>query len=319
MNIKFNKIKYLKDYFYQKLLNCNLCPRKCGINRLNEEGFCKLKGEKIPVSSICKHFGEEPPISGTNGSGTIFFSNCNMQCVYCQNIDISDNNKANLKFYTYEELAKEFIKLQNINCHNINLVSPTPHIAHIIFTLEMALDMGLSIPVVYNTNLYDDIEVLKNLNDIIDIYLPDFKYSNNMLSEKYSCTQNYNNIAIENIKELYKQTEGNLILDSQEIGVKGMIVRHLILPGELDNSREVLCCLKNNASNNIYLSLMSQYNPNINAKKYGNPLNRSIYTYEYETIKNYALELGFINGWFQDMESKDIYNPDFSKDDPFTA
>jgi len=317
VNKKINKIKEIKDFFYQKYLKCTLCPRKCKINRFTNEGFCRLKGAKIAVSSICKHFGEEPPISGNYGSGTVFFSNCNMSCIYCQNIEISNNNKINTKFYSYEELAKEFLKLQNLKCHNINLVSPTPHIAQIIFSLELAFEMGLNIPIVYNTNLYEDIDVLNKLKGIIDIYLPDFKYSNNAISYKYSSTLDYFEIAKKNIKELFTQTRGALFFDNNNIALKGLIVRHLILPNNYENSKTVLEYLAKKISSNIYLSLMSQYKPNKMAIKYGEPLNRSLNLEEYESLKFYATELGFINGWFQDLSSKDIYNPDFKKKHPF--
>lgn len=312
---KLKIIENVKPWFYEQMKACKLCPRACGINRLNgEKGYCNLDGELMPISSICLHHGEEPPISGTKGSATVFFSNCNLQCVFCQNYQISTNNSdKDSTLYSYEDLAKKMLEFQEAGAHNINLVSPTSHISNIIFALEYGYKLGLNIPIFYNTNSYDSYDVIKNLNGIIDIYLPDAKYSDSRLSNKYSDAFDYTDNMKLVLKEMYRQTRGVLELDEKDIAIKGLIIRHLILPANVENSKYILKFIADELNTDVHLALMSQYNPTQNAKNFGNPLNRSISEDEYYKVKDYALSLGFHNGWFQDLESVNIYNPDFNK------
>lgn len=315
---KLELIKKVKPWFYSNLENCNLCPRKCRVNRFKDAGYCNLIGEDVPISNICKHFGEEPPISGSAGSGTIFFTNCNMACVYCQNYQISENKSdKNFKYYSYKDLAIKLMDLQTRGAHNINLVSPTSHVSHIIFTLEIAFKMGLNIPIVYNTNSFDNVQVLEKFDGIIDVYLADAKYSDDGLALKYSDTFNYENNMKLALIEMYKQTNGDLKIDDYGIARRGMIIRHLIIPGEIKNSKNILDFILKELHVDIHLSLMSQYKATDKALKFGVPINRCLSSVEYSEVEEYALELGFKNGWFQEIESSKIYNPDFNKANPF--
>lgn len=318
---KIEILKKIKPWFYEQMTKCHLCPRACGVNRLNKEtGYCNLEGELMPISNICLHHGEEPPISGTRGSATVFFTNCNLECIFCQNYQISTNSdNKEFKLYTYQELAKTFLEFQEKGAHNINLVSPSSHIANIVFTLELAFKMGLSIPIVYNTNSYDSLDVIKNLEGLIDIYLPDAKYMDAELSKKYSNAFDYPKNMMLVLKEMFRQTGGRLELDDNNTAIKGMIVRHLILPCSFENSKMVLDFIVDSLNTDIFLALMSQYNPNKLALSFGSPIDRCISNDEYYSVKEYAINLGFHNGWFQDLESVSTYNPDFNnKSNPFS-
>lgn len=305
-----------EEFFWNSLFNCQLCPRKCSVNRLaGEVGFCNHHGEKVWVAAACDHHGEEPPISGTKGSGTIFFSHCNLKCSYCQNFQISSNDSIppNTQSLTTDQLAELMLKLQRMGLHNINLVTPTPFIAHIIRALKKAIQSGLKIPIVFNCGGYESVEVIKKLEGIIDIYLPDFKYSNNSLAEKYShCNDYFENAQIV-FKEIYQQKGWQLKLDDNNIATSGLIVRHLILPGVLENSKNVFQFLAENLSPKIHISLMAQFNPTPSS-----PIKRRTAPSEYEEIIDYVLSLGFCNGQFQELDSSDLYNPEFSNPDhPF--
>lgn len=297
------------------LRQCDICPRKCGVNRIKGEiGFCKASAE-LEVAYIGLHFGEEPPISGERGSGTIFFAHCNLNCVYCQNWQISQpSGKDKFPIMTSEQLAKEILILQEKGAHNINLVSPTQYVPQIIESLYYAKQRGLNIPVVYNTNGYDSVETLKLLDGIIDIYLPDIKYSDNKKGQKYSFVKDYvkyNRLAIE---EMYNQV-GNLVMDKNGIAQKGILIRHLILPNNISGSKDCLGFLST-ISKNLTISLMSQYSPQHGATRHP-ALNRGITKNEYEEIQNYALDLGLKNCFVQELESRGEYLPDFRKKNPF--
>lgn len=264
------------------LENCKLCPHKCGVNRLkNEKGFCKT-GRYAVISSFFPHHGEEKPIRGYNGSGTIFFSNCNLRCVYCQNYDISQLGHGEI-FYP-EELADAMLFLQAQGCHNINLVTPSHVVAQFMEALLIAVKKGLKIPIVYNTSSYDSLEVLKLLNGVVDIYLPDFKYSDNKIAEKYSKIKNYFDIAKEAIKEMHRQV-GDLKTDSYGIAIKGVLVRHLVLPNNLAGTEKIIKFLKE-LSSNFAVNIMDQYHPCYKAYEYPE-LSRRITSKEY----NYAIKL----------------------------
>jgi putative pyruvate formate lyase activating enzyme len=253
-----------------------------------------------------------------NGSGTIFFGNCNMRCVFCQNHQISQDWKTqNNNKLEFEKLAGIMLYLQNeLKCHNINLVSPTHFVPQIVKALLIAVPAGLKIPLVYNTNGFDSLETLKELDGIIDIYLPDLKYSSKKCARKYSHASHYVENARPAIKEMYRQV-GDLVTDDRGIAVKGVIVRHLILPEDIAGSRESLQWLAAEVSTSVTISLMSQYSPQHEAR-YINTLARTITKKEYDDVMEIFDKLGFENGWVQQLESADNYLPDFiNREHPF--
>ncbi len=269
------------------LESCEICPNKCKVNRLkNEKGLCKT-GRLAVVASFSPHFGEEKPLVGIYGSGTIFFSNCNLKCVFCQNYDISHLGYG--KVVKPEELSQMMIELQNMGCHNINLVSPTHVVPQIIEALPCAINKGLKIPLVYNSNGYDNVEILKLLEGMIDIYMPDFKYGDNKIAEKYSGIKNYFEIAASAIKEMYRQV-GDLIIE-KGIAKKGLIIRHLVLPENIAQSERVIKFIAENISKNVYLNIMYQYRPEYKAKNYPE-LNKQINIYKYEEIIEFSKKAG---------------------------
>lgn len=290
-----------------ELLNsCSICPRNCKVNRNNNElGFCKM-GNKIKVSRAALHYFEEPPISGSKGSGAIFFSGCNLKCVYCQNYDISELNFG--KEISIEEFSNICINLQNKGANNINLVTPTHFIPLIKEGLILAKEKGLNIPIVYNTSGYENVESLKLLDGLIDIYLPDFKYFDNELGIKYSNCPNYREIASIAINEMYKQVGKPIFKDN--LMVKGLIVRHLLLPTHLDDSKRVLNYLYNTYKDNIYISIMNQYT-RVRETKY-KELNQDIKETDYDELINYAMDLGITNAFIQEGETnKESFIPKF--------
>jgi putative pyruvate formate lyase activating enzyme len=300
-----------------RLASCDICPRECGKNRLEgQTGFCHSGAIPI-VSSFCAHHGEEPALSGTRGSGTIFFGNCNMRCVYCQNHQISQDHRTQRRNeIDGHTLAEHMLYLQDdLKCHNINLVSPSHFVPQIVRALVEAVPMGLKLPLVYNTGGYDSVETLKDLDGIIDIYLPDLRYASDKWARKFSRARNYVESARAAIKEMYRQV-GNLVVDDEEIAVKGIIVRHLILPGGLAGSEESLEWLVREVSPSVTVSIMSQYYPANRVQKYP-ILSRKILPGEYDEVVRLVEKLG-IEGWTQEMASAESYIPDFSKDKPFS-
>jgi len=267
----------------------------------------------IKIAWFGKHFGEEPIISGTNGSGTIFFSGCNLHCQFCQNYQISQEWIG--KDYTISQLADIMLDLQKQGSHNINLVSPTIWITQIREAIIQAKEKGLIIPIVYNTNAYDNLEELKSLKGLVDIYLPDFKYSNNDLAKDYSKINNYKEIASSCILEMISQQPENII--TKGIMTKGVIIRHLILPNHVENTKDALDII-NSFSNHIILSLMTQYNPLYKAKEILK-LNRPINLDEYNDVMNYLNKFDFDEVFYQSFEenAKDTFVPDFNKENPF--
>ena len=287
------------------LEKCTICPHNCGINRTNNQiGRCKSKDTvKIALYSI--HNFEEPCISGKKGSGTVFFSNCNMNCVFCQNYEISQQGKG--KEITIEELAEIFIKQQEKNVENINLVTPTSYVPQIIEAIKIARNKGLKLPIVYNTNGYEKVETLKMLEGYVDIYLPDFKYSDNELAKRLSKVDNYFEIATQALIEMYKQT-GKAVFDDRGIMQKGMIIRHLVLPNQILNSRRVLKWINENM-HDVYVSVMAQYFPTYKAKDIED-INRKLTKEEYEQIENYLYRLDLENGYIQELgEHEEEYVP----------
>ncbi len=289
------------------LRTCELCPRKCKVNRFETVGFCR-QTDQIKIARSDLHFWEEPCISGTNGSGTVFFSGCTLKCIFCQNHEISQQDKG--YYISVEELADIFLMLQDKGAHNINLVSPTPHVLHIIKALDMVKGK-LHIPIVYNCGGYERVETLKLLENYVDIYLPDMKYFDNALAVEYSSAPEYFNIAMSAIKEMVRQV-GKPQFDSDGIMQKGVIIRHLALPTHRNDSIEAIRALGENFSKDeIMLSLMSQYIPQYKAIGHSK-IGRRISTFEYNKILDVAEKYCFA-GFSQERNSaKDIYIPQFS-------
>lgn len=289
------------------LEKCTICPHNCGIDRTKYAGKCKST-DKIKIALYSIHNFEEPCISGKNGSGTIFFSNCNMNCIFCQNYEISQLGKG--KEISIEKLADIMIEQQNRHVENINLVTPTSYALHIIEAIKLARQKGLKIPIVYNTNGYENVETLKLLEGYVDIYLPDLKYFYDDLGYKYSNVNNYFEIATEAIKEMYRQV-GIPQIDENGIMKKGLMIRHLILPNQIENSKNILKWIKDNIDNNVYVSIMAQYFPTYKAKEIEG-LNRKLTQKEYKEVENYLYELDLQNGYIQELgEHEEEYVPNW--------
>ncbi len=272
----------------QQLEACSLCPHECGVNRLKgEKGFCRV-ADKPVVSSYGPHFGEERPLVGYGGSGTIFFTYCNMACVYCQNWEISHLGSG--EETTIEELARMMLALQARGCHNINFVTPTHQIVFIVEALVLAAEKGLKVPLVYNCGGYEKVETLKLLEGIIDIYMPDFKYWDEKIALKLSKVPRYPQVARAALKEMHRQV-GDLELDDEFIARRGLIVRHLVLPGGLAGTKYILSWIAKELSPNTYVNIMDQYYPCGDAWKYP-PLDRRITKEEYEEALLAAKEAG---------------------------
>lgn len=287
LNLSSRELKVKIGKLFQFLKKCRLCPRECGVNRLKgEKGFCKLGGEPM-ISAFHPHFGEESPLVGKNGSGTIFFTSCNLSCVYCQNYDISQLRKG--RETSFEELAETMIYLQNLGCCNINLVTPTPQIPQIVKSLSLAVKQGLEIPLVYNTGTYDSVETLKLLEGIVDIYMPDTKYSNREVGIKYSNAPHYFEVMKKAITEMYNQV-GDLMINSQGIAERGLLVRHLVLPKSLAGSEKIFSFLSQ-LSQNTFLNIMKQYHPSYRAFDFPE-LSRGITVKEYQDVVKAAKKSG---------------------------
>jgi putative pyruvate formate lyase activating enzyme len=284
---------------YQLLENCRVCPRECGVNRLKNDklGFCR-SGLNPMVSSASPHHGEEPPLSGSKGSGTIFFANCNLRCVYCQNYPISQmGHGAEL---TPAELACRMLWLQEQGCHNLNLVTPTHFMPQLLKALGLAKERGFHLPIVYNTSGYESVETLELLDGIVDIYLPDMRYADDAVALKYSLAPQYPEINRAAVREMFRQV-GNLALDEHGIAKRGLIIRHLVLPGGVSGTEKIMKFLAEEISKDFYISLMSQYFPAYKAHEI-KELSRRITAEEYEEacgiMEKYELE----NGWIQNFE-----------------
>lgn len=291
-----------------KLEKCEICPHKCKINRNNNQiGRCKAT-DKIKIGLYSTHNFEEPCISGKKGSGTVFFSNCNLNCVYCQNYEISQQGKG--KEITIEELSNIFLKQQEKGVENINLVTPTSYVPQIIEALKIAKSQGLKLPIVYNTNGYENIETIKQLEGYIDIYLPDLKYAENDIGKKYSKIEKYFETATIAIKEMERQV-GKPQFDENGVMTKGIIVRHLVLPNNIENSKKIIKWMKENLNKETYISIMAQYFPTYKAKtEEYKEINRKLTSKEWEEIENYIDELDFEKGFIQELgEHEEEYVP----------
>lgn len=290
------------------LNQCRLCPRECNVNRLTGEvGYCGAS-DKLMVSRAALHFWEEPCVSGENGSGTVFFSNCNLKCVFCQNHCISQENLG--VEISIERLSEIFLELEGNGANNINLVTPTHYVPQIIEALKLSKANGLKIPILYNSNGYDSLDTLKALDGYIDVYLPDLKYYNSKYSLKYSMAKDYFEKASIAIEEMYRQV-GKPVFDENGIIKKGVIIRHLMLPGLLFDSKKILDYIHKTFGNNVYISLMNQYTPMFKASNYPE-INRKLNEKHYNSIIDYALDLGIKNAFIQESESSsEEFVPDF--------
>ena len=293
----------------ENLKRCELCPHNCKVNRLNGEiGRCKCK-DKVKIALASVHYYEDPCISGENGSGTIFFSGCNLNCKFCQNYEISQLGKG--IEITIEELSDIFIKQQNKGVNNINLVTPTMYVYQIIEAIKIARKKGLDIPIIYNSNGYENIETIKKLNGYIDVYLPDLKYYDDEIAYKYSGINNYFENAKSAILEMQKQVGGPK-LNENGIIQKGLIIRHLVLPNNIENSEKILRWIKSNINEEVYISIMAQYFPSYKAKQM-NDINRKLSEEEYAKIEDLVYELDIKNGYMQELgEHEEEYVPDFN-------
>jgi putative pyruvate formate lyase activating enzyme len=284
--------KELIDEFYNLLSPCRICPRECKVDRLKREvGNCKA-GLEVKISSYHQHFGEEPPLVGKHGSGTIFFTHCNLHCVYCQNYEISQLGMG--RQVILEELARMMLRLQNLGCHNINFVTPTPWVPQIIKALIIAQEKGLNIPIVYNCGGYESVETLKLLEGIVDIYMPDIKYADNECAEKYSGVQEYWDVVRPALKEMHSQV-GDLVVENG-IAKKGLLIRHLVLPNNITGSKKCFEFISQELSKNTVVNPMAQYYPTFKADQ-SQEINRRITAQEYQQVladlEKYGLDKGF--------------------------
>ncbi len=278
------------------LSSCTACPRRCKVNRTkNEIGFCRI-GRYVKVSSAFAHFGEERVLVGINGSGTIFFAGCNLKCVFCQNYDISQLDEG--REVSEEELARIMISLQDTGVHNINLVSPSHVGAQIIKSIIIAIDMGLNLPIVYNTNAYDSVEILKLFDGLIDIYMPDFKLWSEELSERYLGAKDYSAVARKAIAEMHRQV-GELKISPLGIATRGVLVRHLVMPGLIEESKCIVEWLAKEISKDTYINIMGQYYPSNKVGRYDKngkvmfaEINRRITSEELQTVYEHARKVG---------------------------
>ena len=292
--------------------SCTLCPRTCRLDRTKGElGYCRLPAD-IVMDCALAHHGEEPPLSGTRGAGTIFLSSCNLGCIYCQNYQIS--HSAQGRHLTVLQLAKVMLDLQKNGCHNIESVTPTPQAPLVMEALCMARMQGLTVPFVYNCGGYENPDVIRLLDGMVDVYLPDFKYGLEKDSVDFSAAPEYPRFALDSLKEMVNQVGDNLELKNG-VAQRGIIIRHLVLPGRIENSKEALRLIKKKISTSVFLSLMSQYTPIPKVRQHS-ILKRRITKSEYEQVTNYALKLGFDNVFVQEVNNDEL-TPDFNDENPF--
>lgn len=293
------------------LKKCNLCPRNCLIDRNKKIGICGMK-DKMVIARASLHMWEEPCISGEFGSGTIFFSGCNLKCIFCQNREIS--TKLVGREVTVEEFSIICLNLQKKGANNINLVTPTHFVPLIVEGITLARRKGLIVPIVYNTSSYETKETIQMLDGIVDIYLPDLKYYDDSYAIKYSHAPNYFKVATEAIQEMIKQV-GKPIFDENGMMKKGVIVRHLMMPGLIEDTKQILNYLYKTYQNSIYISIMNQYTPIRNFKKYPE-LNQKVSEEDYDKVVDYALDLGIKNAFIQEGDTaSSSFIPDFSNQD----
>ena len=287
-------------------MSCDLCPRLCNVDRHAQSGFCGCD-DTMRIARIGLHRYEEPCICGTGGSGAVFFSGCNLRCVFCQNKVLQSGKLG--QFFSPEALAQAMLELQNIGAENINLVTPTPHVTNILRAVDIAKNDGLTLPIVYNTNGYLSVDTVDKLKNHVDIWLPDFKYHDQRLADRFSFAPRYFDTALAAIGRMLK-ISGQLALDETGRAKKGVLIRHLVLPACVFDTRDVLSAIKDHFGTNTYLSLMHQFTPQPDGKA---PLNRRLTHREYESAVTACLDMGFTRVYIQDALSATFaYTPDFS-------
>ena len=293
------------------LKSCRLCPRNCGVNRLDGEiGYCRA-GKEIKIARASLHQWEEPCISGTRGSGTVFFSNCSLNCVFCQNHSISQEGIGNN--VSIERLSHIFLDLQAQGAHNINLVTPTHYVCLIIDAIKLAKQKGLILPILYNSSGYENLETLKLLKGYIDVYLPDIKYFHDKYALRYSGAKDYFYYARRAVNEMFDQV-GQVKFDSNGIIQKGVLIRHLLLPGLLFDSKKIIDFIYKNFKDSVYISIMNQYTPLYKVSEF-NEINKPLNPKHYDSLINYALAIGVNNGFIQDSgTSSNAYVPEFTSE-----
>jgi len=293
---KNGKLKKVAHALFDSLQSCVICPRLCSVNRLeNKIGFCQT-GKLAKVYSFMAHHGEEPPISGNRGSGTIFFSYCNMSCVYCQNYEFSQLGKG--AEYTVNQLAELMLNLQGLGCHNINLVTPTHVLPQILLSLELAVTQGLKIPLVYNTSGYELTSTIELLDGIVDIYLADMRYADSAISQRLSKAIDYPQRNQAAVKEMYRQV-GGAKFNNAGLMKKGLIIRHLVLPNQCSGTDKIMRFIAEEISKDTYVSLMSQYLPYYKASSFIE-VSRRLKAPEYAEAKNILEKYNLSNGWIQE-------------------
>jgi putative pyruvate formate lyase activating enzyme len=320
MKMKIHQIVQKEIYSIEDISlfrSCTLCPRECRVNRFKEAGeFCKTDAG-LNISSICIHRGEEPVISGPSGICNVFFSGCNLRCIYCQNHEIS--RKGSDSGFNSDEFENVLDRIEAILSGGINavgFVSPSHVVPQVKAIITGLRSRGINPVTVYNTNSYDKVETLRSLSGLIDVYLPDFKYVSPEIASEYSDATNYRAVALKAIKEMYFQKGSTLTTNEDGVAENGILLRHLVLPGHSGESIKVLRTIADEVSAGIHLSLMSQYHPTEDVSNHP-VLGRTLYKAEYELVVQEMKKLGFRNGWVQDMDSYANYRPDFSKEHPF--
>ena len=302
---------------FHELKCCTLCPRNCRVNRLEgDKGYCKSDAG-YRAASICIHRGEEPVISGKFGICNIFFPHCNLQCVYCQNYQISRNESlCRIEASSLEEIVNKVTGLLELGCESVGFVSPTHYLPHVHAIIDTLHDKGLRPAMVYNTNGYDRVEMLQALEAKIDIYLPDIKYLDPDIAGNYSGAKDYPEVVKRSVKEMYRQKGSSVILSETGTALRGLIIRHLVLPGLAEESRKILRWIAEELSPSVHISLMAQYYPP-EGTDCPPEMQRSITPKEYNSIIREMESLGFGNGWLQELDSPGQYIPDFGRDQPF--
>jgi putative pyruvate formate lyase activating enzyme len=302
-----------------ELSDCGFCPRNCRKDRfLGKTGYC-CSDASFNVSSICIHKGEEPVISGKKGICNVFFSRCNMQCIFCQNYQISRNDAKVISYkMQLREIVDRIIEILDTGIESLGFVSPSHFIPQVKIIIAALDQIGRKPNIVFNTNGYDNVSTIRQLEGMVDVYLPDFKYMDNHLSELYSSAPKYSFYASKAILEMYRQKGSTLITNDNGYAASGLIIRHLVLPGYVENSLSVLRFIANEISTNVHISLMSQYYPNEFVRDHPQ-LGRVLSEDEYSNVTREMEKLGFTKGWIQELHSADFYNPDFSNSHPFES
>ncbi len=296
---KTGELKIRGEKLWQLMEKCSLCPRECGVNRLKgETGFCGAPGTRLFISSYFAHFGEERPLVGKGGSGTIFFTYCNLKCIFCQNWEISHLGEG--YEITIDQLSDIMLSLQKRGCHNINFVTPTHYSPHILKAIDIAIDKGLRLPIVYNTSGWEKVEILKFFDKVVDIYLPDFKYYRAEIAEKYSKAKTYPEITKAAILEMHRQV-GVAKIEKEGIIYKGLIIRHLVMPNNVSDSEEIIKWISENLPKDTYVNIMAQYRPEYKSFKYPE-ISRRISIEEYKMVVKKAIELGLTNLDFVELD-----------------